>query len=131
MPDDKRLDLNQDLEKISSDLLKDVKAATEEVKQRKASDAEKDRRNAAKQKDRKTSIIIIAAAAVLMVVIAYWVVFGRQPQEQATPNYTPPQTNSRVIPRPGGGALPRTPPRPGPVRPSQPNPPNEYDQPGQ
>lgn len=131
MPDDKRLDLNQDLEKLSSDLLKDVKAATEEVKQRQASDAEKDRRNAAKKKDRKTSIIIVAAATILLLIIAYWVVFGRQPQEPVTPNYTPPQTNTRLTPGPTGGALPRAPMRQRPIQPSQPNPPNEYDQPGQ
>ncbi len=133
MPDDNRLDLDGDLKKLSGDLLNDVKAATEEVKQRKASDAAKDRKTATKETDRRIAIIIVAAAAVLMILIAYWLVFGRQPQQQANPNYTAPQANTRMVPRPGGGAVPRTPPRPAPAQPNnnQSPPPNEYDQPGQ
>jgi cytoskeletal protein RodZ len=131
MPDDNRLDLNDDLQKLSGDLLKDVAAATEEVKQRKESDAAKDRRGASKEKDRRNSIIIIAAAAVLIIVIAYWLVFARQPQAQPTPTYTAPQKDTRMRP-PTGNTVPRTPPRPAPTNNNnQSNPPNEYDQPGQ
>jgi hypothetical protein len=132
MPDDNRLDLNEDLQKLSGDLLKDVAAATEEVKLRKASDAAKDRRTASKETDRRTSIIIIAAATVLIIIIAYWLVFARQPQAQPTPAYTAPQHNTRMPAR-TGNTVPRTPPRPAPANNNnnQANPPNAYDQPGQ
>lgn len=78
MPDNKRLDLNADLERMTSELLKDVEAATKEVKTRKAADAAKDRRNAIKEKDRKTQMIIIAIAAVVLLAVGIWFTFGRQ-----------------------------------------------------
>jgi hypothetical protein len=134
MPDDKnRLDLNKDLGKLADDLLKDVQAATQEVRQRKASDAEKDRRNAARRKDRRLSAIIVIAAAVVLFVIAYFTVFARQSGEQVHLTLTQPQRqNTRIVQPNANRPAPRTPPRPASnPNPNQANPPNEYDQPGQ
>jgi len=134
MPDNKnRLDLNEDIGKLAGDLLKDVQAATQEVKQRKASDAEKDRRNAARQKDRRLSTIIIIAAAVVLMAIAYFTVFARPSGEQAHLTLTEPQKhNTRIVQPNGNRPAPRTPPRPASdPNNNQSNPPNEYDQPGQ
>ena len=132
MPDKNRLDLNEDLNRLAGDLLKDVKAATEEVRQRKVDDAKKDRRSAVREKDRRLSVIIIAAAAVVLIVIAYFTVFARQSGTQAPLTLTKPQTgNTRIVPPTGANPVPRTPPRPAPNPNNQPNPPNDYDQPGQ
>jgi hypothetical protein len=132
MPDDNRLDLDGDLQKLSGDLLKDVKAATEQVKQRKASDAAKDRRTASKEKDRKTAIIIIAAATIVILIVAWCVMASRPAPAPPNPAYTMPQTNTRIAPR-RGNAVPTAPPRRTPAQPNnnQSAPPNEYDQPGQ
>ena len=133
MPDDNRLDLNGDLDKLSGDLLKDVRAATEEVKHRKASDAEKDRRKDVRERDRKLSIIIIAAAVVVLIVIAYFTVFARQSGGQVPLTRTAPQVrNTRIVPPTGINPGPKAPPRSAPnPNNNPPNPPNDYDQPGQ
>lgn len=96
MPDDKRLDLNADLDKMTSDLLKDVEAATKEVKSRKAADKEKDRRRAIKEKDRKTQVIIIAIAAVLLLAIGIWVTFGRQSGTPVNQNAPVAQQDTKI-----------------------------------
>ena len=132
MPDNDRLDLNGDLDKLSGDLLKDVKAATEEVKLRKAADAEKDRRSATRDKDRRLSLIIIAVATIVLIMIAYWVVVARQPDGGAGTAYTRPKTAPPPITQPT--VAPKRPPRPAPggrANNQQDAPPNEYDQPGQ
>jgi len=79
--DNHRLDLSSDLDRLASDFLKDVEAATKEVKQRKAADAAKDRQNAVRAKDRRTSMIIIAAATVVLILVAYFAVCAREPQQ--------------------------------------------------
>jgi len=77
MPDDNRLDLSMDIEKVGDDLLADVKKATEEVKSRKASDKAKEAKAAEKEKSRRLSAIIIAVGAVVLLLIAYFVVFAK------------------------------------------------------
>jgi len=137
MADNNRLDLDGDLQRLSGDLLKDVAAAAEEVKQRKASDAEKDRRNASKEKDHRLSLAIIAAAVVVLLVVAYFVQASRSGQQAAVPiTAAQPQKVTRIAPR-TGNVVPRTPPRQSPNsnngggNTNQSAPPNEYDQPGQ
>ena len=114
MPDDKRLDLSADLDAVTGDFLNDVKAATEDAKKRKASDAAADRRNVVKEKDRKISAIIIAAAVVVLLAIAYWAVFARQPDTVTNAPVVSPQKvnapiSTRVTPQ---APLPMTPPAP-------------------
>lgn len=129
MPDDRRLDLNSDLDKVASDLLKDVEAAAKEVKQRKAQDREKDRRSAMKEKDRKTSVIVIAIAAVLLIAIASWLTFGRQPSGTGTApqNVVTPQHNSRIRMPASNFPRPKVPVRP--AAPAQHNAQPSNDQP--
>jgi hypothetical protein len=74
---DDRLDLSGDLEKVAGDLLKDVEAATNEVKKRKQTIAAQESREAEAAKSRKTSLILIAVGTVLVLLISYWVVFAR------------------------------------------------------
>ncbi len=57
-------------------LLRDVQAATEEVKQRQDADKQKDIQAAEKQKTKKSSLMIIAVATVVLLVAAYFVVFA-------------------------------------------------------
>lgn len=132
MSENNRLDLNGDLKKLSGDLLKDVAAATEEVKQRRASDAEKDRRNATKKSDRRVSVILIAAAVVVLIAISYFVNASSSRQAPVSTNYVAPQKVTRITPR-TGTVLPKAPPKPMPRSNNnvQTNPPNEYEQPGQ
>lgn len=94
MADNKRVDLNSDLDQ----LLNDVKAATDEVKQRQDADKAKDLRSAEKEKSRKTSMLIIAAAAVVIFIIAYFVVFARPEQgtQLTSPKSTTPTPNVTV-----------------------------------
>ncbi|MGI6296805.1 MAG: hypothetical protein ACOX3G_12085 [Armatimonadota bacterium] len=108
MPDDNRLDLNSDLEKVSKDFLKDVEAAASEVKQRKAADRERDLKVATRAKERKVSMAIIAGAALLLIALAWWLVFARQPEAAepirppvtvANPKLNPP-VNRPAVPRP-------------------------------
>lgn len=112
MSDDNRLDLGADLDKVSSDFLKDVEAAAKEVKQRKAADKEKDRRIATRTKDRKMSAVVIAVVALLLVLTAYWLVFARAPQA-TTPVALPstaanPKINSPAV----TNTAPKAPQRP-------------------
>ena len=72
MPDMKRVDMSNDLDS----LLRDVKAATEEVKQRQDDDRHKEARAAEKERSRKLSAIIVAVAAIALFVLAYFVVFA-------------------------------------------------------
>lgn len=117
MADDDRLDLNADLDKVGGDFLKDIHAATEEAKKRKASDIATDRRNAGREKDRKTSAIIIAAAAVVLLVIAYFAVFAKEPAPVAPPVNNPQSINTKVNPVAGRVTpAPQAPPRPTPAQ---------------
>lgn len=117
MPDDNRLDLNADLDRVAGDLLKDVEAATKEVKTRKAADREKDRRNAVKDKDRKTSVIIIAVAAIVLILIASWMTFGRQPAGTPVSSNAVTQQNSKInIPASNVSNVPKAPPTAAPAR---------------
>ncbi len=109
MPDDDRLDLSSDLEKVSKDFLKDVEAAASEVKQRKAADKERDRKVATRAKDRKISMAIIAGAALVLIALAWWLVFARQPQN--TEPVRPPVTvaNPKLNPPVNRSTAPRVP----------------------
>lgn len=80
-----------DLDKIGDDLLDDVKKATEEVKNRKASDKAKQAKAAEKEKSRQLSAIIVAVGAVVLILIAYFAVFAK-PEPPAAPA---PGTQSR------------------------------------
>ena len=131
--DNRRLDLNADLDKLSHDFLKDVEAATKEVEDRTRADAEKDRRRATKAKDRRTSTIIIAAATVVLILVAYWAVSARTPEPVAPVAVTVPQrVNPPMMSRSATVAQRSTAPR---MRPpaatanyQQPQaPPNEYE----
>lgn len=130
--DNNRLDLNADLEKLSGDFLKDVEAATKEVKARKQADAEKDRRNIIRNKDKRTSAIIIAAAAVVLILVAYWTVSARQTDVPAPVTVTVPQRlNPPMTSRSATNGQRPTAPRlkpPTTVTSQQPQaPPNEYE----
>lgn len=87
MSDSNRLDLSNDLDS----LLQDVKAATEEVKQRKEKDKLNEARAAEKEKSRKLSTLIIAAAAAVLLMTAYFTVFAR-PAAQEIKTQAPPVT---------------------------------------
>jgi len=114
MPDNNdRLDLNADLDKVADSFLKDVEAATKEVKQRKAADIQKDRQNAIKSKDRKVYVIVIAAAVVLLIMIASWLSFGRQ-SGTPVPAAAPVQQNATINPPINNANAPKAPPRPMP-----------------
>ncbi len=120
MPDDDRLDLSHDLEKIGSDLLKDVQAASKEVQQRKAKIAAEDAREAGKAQSRKTSMVLIAVGAVVVLLISYWMVFARPADEQprtpmTTSQTTGTQAKGTAITNSGAtpSTTPTTPPRAG------------------
>lgn len=83
MPDDNRLDLGGDLDKLTGDLLKDVTAATAEVKKRKEKIAAQDAKEAEKTKSRKTQMLLVAIGAVVVLIISYLMVFAK-PQEDQT-----------------------------------------------
>jgi hypothetical protein len=72
MSESRRVDLTQDLDS----LLLDVKAATEQVKQRQEADKRKQVNAAKKEKSTKQSALIIGIAAVALIVLAYFVVFA-------------------------------------------------------
>lgn len=91
MPDDNRLDLTVDLDKLGTDLLKDVKAATEQVKQRNADDKAKEAKSAEKEQSKKLQVVIIAAAAVILLIVAYFTVFAKD-------DASAPATHSTVVP---------------------------------
>jgi len=74
---DNRIDLSNDFSVISDDLLKDVQAATAEVKKRKETIAAQEAREAQALKSKKTSLVLVAIGAVLVLLISYWVVFAR------------------------------------------------------
>lgn len=110
MADDRRLniDLDDDLEAVKNNLLRDVAAATEAAKQRQASDKARDAELQSKSKDKMLMTIIIAVAAVLILGLAYWMVFARgdtQPADSSNSGNRP----SFSIPAPGGGTT-STPP---------------------
>ncbi|MEN6357807.1 MAG: hypothetical protein ABFD83_12075 [Armatimonadota bacterium] len=86
MPDDDRLDLSVDLDKIGEDLLADVKKAAEEVKSRRASDKAKEAKSVEKEKSRKISAVMVAVGVVVVLVIAYFVVFAK-PEAPAPTTY--------------------------------------------
>ena len=111
MPDDDRLDLDGDLDKVAGDFRKDVEAATKEVKQRKAADLEKDRRIAVRAKDRKLSMIIIAGA-VLVLLLTAWLVSARGPQATSPVSVPSTNANPKLNPPVSTTNTPKAPPRP-------------------
>lgn len=131
MPDDKRLNLSVDLDKIGEDLLADVKKATEEVKSRRASDKENEARSAEKEKSRKLSAVIVAVGVIVVLVIAYFVVFAKTQAPAPTTYQT--RTPAPTIKPPAVTPPAATPPPPGrPMqqpRPPRNQPPDDYEQP--
>jgi len=77
MADDKRLNLDEDLEKLAGNLLDDVRAATDQVKQRQAAARQAEQLSAAKAKSRKLSAVMIAIGAAFVLLLSYWMVFAR------------------------------------------------------
>lgn len=106
MADDKRLDLdaNDDIGLVNKDLLKDVMAATEHAKQRKADDKAQDQKQKTQAKDQNAMIIIIAVAAVAIFAIAYWMIFMRESPQQAIQGPPPSRRQTAPVQQP-------TPPR--------------------
>lgn len=136
MSDGKRLNLSEDLEKITGDLLKDVQDATEQVKKRKAADKARDEQNAEKSKSNKTSALIIGIAAVVLIIVAYFVVFAKpgEPENPGTINGAVQQKNGTVQ-QPGMNRnVPQAPPKTAPTpsagrSASQQHPSDDYEQP--
>ncbi len=75
MADNNRIDLSKDLEELSQALLKDVAAATDEVKQRKAAIKKEEEAFVQKGQSRKLMGILIGAAFVVLILLA--VVFAK------------------------------------------------------
>jgi hypothetical protein len=135
MPDDKRVNLSHDLDA----LLRDVKVATEEVKQQQDANKLKEAKAVEKEKSRKQSTVIIALAAVALLVVAYFVIFAGPGENEAVPvQVTTPRPAPKVTTTaPSSGttttrpATPMMPANPGRVgsqvtdRPS-----DDYEQPG-
>lgn len=91
MADDNRIDLSKDLEELSQTLLKDVAAATDEVKQRKAAIKKEEEAFVQKGKSRKLMGIMVGAAFVIIVMLA--VVFAKPGgQDTGTSAATPAPT---------------------------------------
>lgn len=86
MPDDSRINLSGDLDQVASDLLKDVKAATDQVKDRKAAIAAQDALEAQKSKSRRMSALLVGIGAVVVLLLSYWVVFARPDGAASGPN---------------------------------------------
>ena len=113
MADDNRINLSEDLDKIANDVLKDVKAATDEVKQRQEAIKLDGQRDSDKARSRKLSALIVGIAAVVIVLLAY--VFAgpdstnRQQADAASQSsgkvaITCPVTTPTATPRTGGAA---------------------------
>ena len=140
MSDNKRVDLSKEFGGIGSDLLKDIEAAANQVKKRKADDKAKEAREAKRKESTKISAVAIAAATVALFVIAYFVVFGmpgNNPQAVTEASSQPVQPTKVVTPTASSTtgnnapkALPTQPPlqttAPRPARSAQPQ---GYDQP--
>ncbi len=77
MADDNRLNLSEDLEKLTGNLLEDVKAATNQAKQRQAAVKQAERQSAERAKSRRLSAIIVGIGAVVILLLSYWIVFAR------------------------------------------------------
>ena len=77
MPDDRRVDLSHGLEKVSDDLLDNVRAAAVEVKRLQEAGARKDASVAQRAMSRRTAGLVIAVAAVVLLVLSYWMIFVR------------------------------------------------------
>jgi len=89
MADDNRLNLSEDLDQLQADLLKDVKAATHEVKQRHAAIKAQEVTEASRAKSRKTQMLLVAIGAIVILLLSYWMVFARpQGQDQIATNNT-------------------------------------------
>jgi hypothetical protein len=87
MADDGRLDLNAELEKAQNDLLSDVKAATDEVKQRQAARKLDADRSVERAKSRRLSALLVGIGAVVVLLLSYWIVFAR-PDQSGPPQAT-------------------------------------------
>ena len=77
MADDNRLNLNEGPDEPAGHLLSDVKAATDEVKQRHAAIKQAEDRGSARAKCRRLSAILVGVGAVFVLLLSYWIVFAR------------------------------------------------------
>ncbi|MDH7601815.1 MAG: hypothetical protein QHI38_06680 [Armatimonadota bacterium] len=87
MADDRRLNLDDSADQLTSNLLKDVQAAAEAVQKRRAAIKEEEKRAAAATKSKKQIGILVAVGAIIVFLISYWIVFARPdtaPQQSAS-----------------------------------------------
>lgn len=82
MSDDKKIyDIDLDFGSASNDLLKDVEAASNAVKQRRTDDKVKEARTVQRSKSKKTSTVLIAVGAIAIFMLSYWIVFAKPEQD--------------------------------------------------
>ena len=78
MPDDKkRYDIDLDFNGPAADLLKDVEAASNAVKQRRTDDKVQEARTVQRSNSKKTSAVLISVGAVVVLLLSYWIVFAK------------------------------------------------------
>ncbi len=88
MADDRRLNLDDDSDELTGNLLKDVQAAAEAVRQQRAAVKEEEKRAAAATKSKKQIGLLVVVGAFIVFLISYWIVFAR-------PDNAPNQSVSR------------------------------------
>jgi len=126
MPDNDRVDLSADLDRMKDEFLEHMEAAAEEVKQQLA---------------RQSAIIAGAVGAVVILLVSYWVVFGRSDANNTAANQTSyPSTKVRIAdpvktpsstPNKTGARVPAAPVRQRHDSQVVEHPSDEYEQPGQ
>ncbi|MGQ9455704.1 MAG: hypothetical protein ACUVRS_03910 [Armatimonadota bacterium] len=74
---DSRLKLDDNLEDLRGNLLKDVQAAAETVKRRRAAIREEEKRVVAKTRSRKQMALLVGIGVICVILLSYWIVFAR------------------------------------------------------
>ncbi len=140
MPDDKRIDLNAEID--HSEMMAGVHAASQEVKKLQDAEKAKQARQAEQKKSRSVSAVVIAVAAVAILLLSYFIVFGGQGSSPDSSTPTRGAASSSHSPYSTGAdkptcvtpCAPQAPPRAtGPVGGSSQNverPPDGYEKPG-
>ncbi len=78
MPSEKkRLDLSCDFGLKADDIFADIHAATEEMRIRCEAENAKAKRDAQKEKSRKTSLLLIGIGTIIVLLMSYWIVFAK------------------------------------------------------